>query len=416
MSASTPAERNYGRILPAVAAVALIGTVVIAGGIGSRGEGRRRAQASRRRRRPPSSLTPTTTALPTTTTIPKTTLSQPLSQGMSGPEVQNLQQRLADLGFQPGPVDGQFGKLTTAAVWAWETVIEGALQRDATGIVTPERWLAMQDPLAVAARRPDAGKHTEIYLPQQALVVFDGATPIFISHISSGELEPPGDDFSKGKEWCEEVTIDPGENGNVDGTEPLKKGVCGNAWTPGGVFEYYRMVEGVRQSRLGGMRNPVYFNYGIAVHGAYEVPDHPASHGCIRIDNSFSEHFQSIVDHRRAGVRVGRHRGARDLRRPVRPVGLGRPQLPTTTTTTTTTDPDHDRAPRRPTAAVRRPRRRRRPTAPPPPVEVTTTTPRPSRPADPAGTAGGRRRGRAAARRAGDAALRPTVRPWSGRP
>ena len=33
----------------------------------------------------------------------------------------------------------------------------------------------MQDPLAVAPRRPDAGKHTEIYLPQQAIVVFDGA-------------------------------------------------------------------------------------------------------------------------------------------------------------------------------------------------------------------------------------------------
>ena len=43
------------------------------------------------------------------------------------------------------------------------------------------------------------------------------------------------------------------------------------------------------------MRNPVYFNYGIAVHGAFQVPQYPASHGCIRIDNSFSEHFQSIV-------------------------------------------------------------------------------------------------------------------------
>ena len=127
------------------------------------------------------------------------------------------------------------------------------------------------------------------------IVVFDGAAPVFISHISTGELEPPGDDFTKGKEWCEEVTIDPGENGNETGTEPLKKGVCGNSWTPGGVYEYYRMVSGVRESRLGGMRNPVYFNYGIAVHGAFQVPQEPASHGCIRIDNSFSEHFQSLV-------------------------------------------------------------------------------------------------------------------------
>jgi lipoprotein-anchoring transpeptidase ErfK/SrfK len=375
VSASSPAERNYGRILPAVAAVALIGTVVIAGGLGSRGDGDDGAQAS-----PPSTVAtvaqaPVTTAIPTTATIPKTTLAQPLSQGMSGPEVQNLQQRLADLGFQPGPVDGQFGKLTTAAVWAWETVVEGALQRNATGVVTPERWLTMQDPLAVAPRRPDAGKHTEIYLPQQAIVVFDGLTPIFISHISSGELEAPGDDFSKGKEWCEEVTIDPGENGNVDGTEPLKKGVCGNAWTPGGVFEYYRMVEGVRQSRLGGMRNPVYFNYGIAVHGAYEVPNHPASHGCIRIDNSFSEHFQSIVN---IGEQVFVWDGIEEPESYGAQSGLwdwADPNYSTTTSTTSTTLPPTTVGPTTtapapppaPTSATTT-------TAPPPPAEVTTTT------------------------------------------
>jgi hypothetical protein len=227
--------------------------------------------------------------------VPKTTIAAPLSHGMAGPEVERLQQRLAELGFQPGPIDGDFGGLTQAAVWAYEGLVEGAVYRDVTGVVTPERWLAMQDPLPVVARRPDAGKHTEIYLPAQVIVVFDGPTPIFITHISSGELEPPGDDFTKGKEWCEEVTIDPGELGNETGTEPLKKGVCGNSWTPGGVYKYERMVTGVRESRLGGMLNPVYFNYGIAVHGAYNVPDQPASHGCIRIANAFSEHFQSIV-------------------------------------------------------------------------------------------------------------------------
>ena len=29
--------------------------------------------------------------------------------------------------------------------------------------------------------------------------------------------------------------------------------------------------------------NPVYFNYGIAVHGADNVPLEPASHGCVRL-------------------------------------------------------------------------------------------------------------------------------------
>ena len=65
--------------------------------------------------------------------------------------------------------------------------------------------------------------------------------------------------------------------------------------TPGGVYRYYRRVEGVRQSALGGMWNPVYFNYGIAIHGARNVPLEPASHGCIRIPMEISETFQQHV-------------------------------------------------------------------------------------------------------------------------
>ena len=61
------------------------------------------------------------------------------------------------------------------------------------------------------------------------------------------------------------------------------------------MYEFHRAVEGVRESRLGGMLNPVYFNNGIAVHGAYEVPRHPASHGCIRIPNLISATFQRLV-------------------------------------------------------------------------------------------------------------------------
>ncbi|MEY2610575.1 MAG: hypothetical protein RLZZ128_1224, partial [Actinomycetota bacterium] len=127
--------------------------------------------------------------------------------------------------------------------------------------------------------------HTEIYLPQQVLVVFQGDKAVLITHISSGD----------NTEWCEVVTISPGERGNEEGTEPIEKGVCGLSWTPGGVFKYYRMVLGRRESQLGGMYNPVYFNYGIAVHGAHEVPDFPASHGCIRIPMHISDYYQTLV-------------------------------------------------------------------------------------------------------------------------
>ena len=198
-----------------------------------------------------------------------------------------VQVRLKELGFEPGPIDGQFGDLTRSAVWAFEKLVLQTPRREATGRVTDEMWQRMQDPLVIMPRRPDAATpdHTEIYLPEQVIIFFVDDEPALISHMSSGT----------GDEWCEEVTISPGEYGNEDGTEPLKRGECGRSNTPGGVFEYYRRVEGVRQSGLGGMWNPVYFNYGIAIHGALNVPLEPASHGCIRIPMYVSEYFQDLA-------------------------------------------------------------------------------------------------------------------------
>lgn len=288
----------HGRTLPFAAASSLVIAVVIIGVVGARtggGDSQAGAPADPGAAVGSDAAVATTSTLATTTTAPRTTISEALHLGASGPEVTRLQERLAALGFQPGPVDGYFGELTQASIWAYQKLVRGVDYRVPDGIVTPEMWLELQEPLPIEARRPEAGKHTEIYLPEQALIVFDGERPLFISHISSGELEEPGDDFNRGQEWCEEVTIDPGEAGNENGTEPLKKGVCGNAWTPGGVYEFYRKVEGVRESRLGGMLNPVYFNYGIAVHGAYNVPRHPDSHGCIRIPNLISATFQNLV-------------------------------------------------------------------------------------------------------------------------
>jgi hypothetical protein len=154
-----------------------------------------------------------------------------------------------------------------------------------TGQVTAPMWDEMQDPFAILPRRPNSTpNHTEIYLPEQVIAVFHDDAAVFISHMSSGDNE----------EWCEEVTISPGEYNNP-GDEPLVRGECGRSITPGGVFNFTRRVEGVRQSSLGGMWDPVYFNYGIAVHGALNVPLHPASHGCIRIPLPLSPTFQELT-------------------------------------------------------------------------------------------------------------------------
>lgn len=218
--------------------------------------------------------------------VPKVPLSQTYGRGAVGPEVQMIQERLIELKFDPGAADGAFGARTQQAIWAFEKLIMGTKFDEVTGKVTKEMWSRMQDPLLILPRRPNATpNHTEVYLPQQVLIVFQDDEPELITHISSGD----------GAQWCEEVTISPGEIGNEGGKTAIKKGVCGVSFTPGGVYRYYRLVLGRRESQLGGMDNPVYFNKGIAVHGAKEVPKHPASHGCIRIPMHISEYFQTIV-------------------------------------------------------------------------------------------------------------------------
>ncbi len=222
-------------------------------------------------------------------TTSRTELETTLGIGSSGDDVRRLQQRLDRLGFVPGGDDGYFGDLTQQAVWAFEKAVLEIPRDDVTGLVTPDTWTRIMDPdTAVEPRRPEPGtaNHTEIYLPEQVMAVFHEQQPVFVAHMSHGT----------GDEWCREVTISPGEYGNEDSTEPLHVGRCGVSNTPGGVFEYDRMVDGRRESALGGMLNPVYFNYGIAVHGAYNVPNSPASHGCVRIPNEISELYQSAVD------------------------------------------------------------------------------------------------------------------------
>ena len=62
------------------------------------------------------------------------------------------------------------------------------------------------------------------------------------------------------------------------------------------MFKFTRRYEGKRVGPLGGMYDPVYFNYGIAIHGAENVPLEPASHGCIRIPKFLSTVFPALVE------------------------------------------------------------------------------------------------------------------------
>ena len=255
-------------------------------------------------------------------------LNRTVRRGMKGDDVRRIQQRLKDLKFDPGVVDGIYGGDTIMAVWAFQAIVLKMTRDTVVDFVTPVLWDSMRGNVTIAARREsNTPNHVEVYLPEQVMTVFKGSELQLVTHISSGT----------GKVWCEEVIIDPGEEGNK-GADVIKDGICGEAITPGGVYYFYNRKIGLRESKLGTMWNPVYFNFGIAIHGAMMVPNEPASHGCIRIPIFISEYFPAMVEY---GDRVYVFDGVKE------PEELGSQPPPwdkkdpnyTTTTSSTTTLP-----------------------------------------------------------------------------
>lgn len=365
------------RAAPLIAATALISIVVVAGVAGGMNSGDDDSAPSASAPTAvgagvaapasPVSVVPPVSTTPSTEPVVKTQLGQTLAMGMVGGDVKMVQERLKAIGFEPGPIDGNFGNLTRQAVWAFEKLVMGTPRAEATGRVTNEMWQRMQDPLVIAPLRPDAETtdHTEIYLPEQVAIFFVDDKPALIVHISSGT----------GEYWEQDVTISPGEYGNEDGTEDIHRRERGLSVTPGGVYHYDRMVEGVRQSALGGLWNPAYFNYGIAIHGAQNVPLEPASHGCVRMAEVISRTFHEYIE---KGDEVYVFDGIKD------PEDYGS-QLPpfntVLTTTTTSTLPPATAAPRPSSTAVTGPPTTRPPVQPPPTqAPVPPQTPAPTSP------------------------------------
>jgi hypothetical protein len=106
--------------------------------------------------------------------------------------------------------------------------------------------------------------------------------------------------------------------------------------TPGGSFRVGRKILGDHKSKLGHLYNPLFFNQGIAIHGAASVPAYPASHGCVRIPMLDSRWFYDTVA---SGTPVY-VLGGRSAPVPFNeqaPGGTNAKDTPTTTTTTAPT-------------------------------------------------------------------------------
>lgn len=287
----TPRQSQLDRWLPAIAAVAVLAVVVLVGVVSGGDDGGLDAAAqSSTSEGSATGLTVPASTLPgivigtAAPGVTKTSLSRTLVRGLAGDDVTRLQKRLTELGFDPGVPDGSFGDQTEQAVWAFEKLVLKVPRAEATGKVNDSTWQVMQDTIAIQPRRTGDATHMEIYLPEQVAIVFTANKATLVIHISSGT----------GEEWCDVVSKDTDDKGNkLD--PPVESPECGISITPGGVFKFTRRVEGVRNGPLGGMWNPVYFNYGIAVHGANNIPLYPASHGCIRMHKKISETFQQHV-------------------------------------------------------------------------------------------------------------------------
>jgi peptidoglycan hydrolase-like protein with peptidoglycan-binding domain len=169
---------------------------------------------------------------------------------LESPEIIEAEQRLADLGYWPGPVDGVFDAASRHALIAFQKM-EG---RKRTGILTTGELEALR-----SASRPEPRDnnyaHIEVDLKRQVLLVVDAEGKVTrVLPVCTGN---------------EQFYIEDGRRNR--------------AHTPRGRFTVTRKINGWRRSKLGLLYYPSYIFNGIAIHGSPSIMTYPASHGCIRI-------------------------------------------------------------------------------------------------------------------------------------
>jgi peptidoglycan hydrolase-like protein with peptidoglycan-binding domain len=196
---------------------------------------------------PPGSTTPAPAPAPAPPPEP-----QSLRLDDEGPRVLEVQQRLTELGYWLGEVDGHYGQLTRQAVMAFQKAED--LSRD--GVAGPRTREALS-----TASRPEpedgGGDRIEVDLERQLLMV-----------VRDGQVQ-----------WTFNTSTGSGE------AYDRPSGGTGVARTPRGEYEVERQINGIRRAELGVLYRPKYFHGGIAVHGSGSIPAEPASHGCVRLTN-----------------------------------------------------------------------------------------------------------------------------------
>ena len=179
---------------------------------------------------------------------------------VSPDSVATAQTRLRELGFWNAGSDGNYGLTTTQSVMAFQ-FLSGL---PPTGRLDGVTAVKLNTTLCVPAPSVGGGDYVEVDKGHQVLIIVRGGQTVWILHVSTG--------------------------GNYAYDEPDKKNPgqrsTGVAFTAPGSFRVYKTVDEPRyEGTLGTLYRPRFVNGGVAVHGAPNVPNYPASHGCIRVTN-----------------------------------------------------------------------------------------------------------------------------------
>ncbi len=232
----------------------------------------------------PTEPTTTTSTLPPTTvptlpqlvqpavvTLPDLPIFPVLGSGSPPEIVGPYEQRLVDLKFDPGAVDGVYDQATTYAVQALQK-IAGTDRSGKIGVAEKAALETFQYPLPL--HQEAEPNRTEIDVTKQVLTLYESYQVRLVTTTST----------ASGANYCYDTPK----------AAPTQH-VCEVATTPSGRFTYYFFYDGWHKGDLGSLYNPFYFNKGIAVHGYQEVPPYPASHGCSRIPMHIAEYFHTLV-------------------------------------------------------------------------------------------------------------------------
>ena len=164
-------------------------------------------------------------------------------------QIKGAEQRLNELGYWTGPVDGVFDPATRFALIAFQKW-EG---RSTTGKLTRDELDALRNSNAPAPRDPGY-EHAEVDVDRQVLLLIDDRERVRVLPVSTGSDKTYSD-----------------------------LGQPSVAYTPRGRFVVYDKTYGWENGALGSIYYANYISGGVAIHGYESVPTRPASHGCIRI-------------------------------------------------------------------------------------------------------------------------------------